>query len=309
MPRSGRWPLQPLRCSKSAVTTTQNDIIAFILGSPPPKAWSCAVRTLARTLGGGSPAVIATATEMYLGASTEISVRPRAVIPTAPVSMAQDVGRRSGRSAPLDRKARRCRCCRGVPVDHKPPGLTGRPPRPESALHTLRDERRHRPGAALFDASARPQLDMGRVCNPHQSAGRRGGYARDSRWGESLAAVDREPAAGPACGLGCAAENPPCKVATEDPPWCRGLLRHRARIHHGRCGRRGRTGHDWVNSRGPVCKLIHRGARWSQGRGLPAAVSGCLPFSGPSFRRVAPSCPVALRVCPSRASPRSYEPR
>jgi hypothetical protein len=140
--------------------------------------------------------------------------------PSAPIR--HDEGRRSGRSAPLDRKARRCRCCRGVPVDHKPPGLTGRP-RGLKARCTRSGTSVGIDRAALFDASARPQLDMGRVWNPHQSAGRRGGYARDSRWGESLAAVDREPAAGPACGLGCAAENPPCKVATEDPSWCRGV--------------------------------------------------------------------------------------
>ena len=70
---------------------------------------------------------------------------------------------------------------------------------------------------------------------------------RDSHCGVRVSrAASREPAAGPACGRGMPPSTP-CQGGTKDPPWCREVRRHRARMGHGRCGRRGRIGHDWVN--------------------------------------------------------------
>ena len=60
-----------------------------------------------------------------------------------------------------------------------------------------------------------------------------------------------------------------CAARPRQPPnpprrWYEGstlvprVLRHQARMHHGRCGRRGRIGHDWVNPEPPPASAARR---------------------------------------------------
>ena len=62
----------------------------------------------------------------------------RADLPPAPVLMPQDVGRRSGRSAPLDRMTRKRRRAAGCRSTKSPRRFDRQTPRPEEALYTLR---------------------------------------------------------------------------------------------------------------------------------------------------------------------------
>ena len=81
---------------------------------------------------------------------------------------------------------------------------------------------------------------------------------------------------------------------------CRGVLRHRARMDHGRCGRRGCIGHDWVDSPDPGERdtAAIEPARLCRVRGLGAEL-----LESHVWERVTRSGPM-LRASGSRESAR-----